>query len=233
MPSQSPLAMSEGSKRGATRPTEQAPALRNSPALSRSTPDVGLMLSMGRAAETAFTKLAPPATPGNSFCTGAPHWWAWKSSVGVLQPGMMTTFLSAQYLTTSSTRTGATMNSAPASRQALTSSTFMAVPHPIITFPSYLALKSAMCWRQSGVVRVNSTISKPPSMDACIALGHASEVGVRSTAHALFSAKVSRTLSRSSRVLVYLSVAMERDPRARPAARAAGARAWRAAAAPT
>lgn len=33
---------------------------------------VGLMLSMGRAAETALTKAAPPATPGKSFWTGAP-----------------------------------------------------------------------------------------------------------------------------------------------------------------
>ena len=47
--------------------TDAAPFLRNSPALSRSTPDVGLMLRNGSAELTAFTHMGPPATPGKSF----------------------------------------------------------------------------------------------------------------------------------------------------------------------
>jgi len=33
---------------------------------------VGLILSMGSAADTALTKAGPPATPGKSFWIGAP-----------------------------------------------------------------------------------------------------------------------------------------------------------------
>ena len=33
---------------------------------------VGLILSIGKAADTALTKAGPPATPGNSFWIGAP-----------------------------------------------------------------------------------------------------------------------------------------------------------------
>ena len=71
-----PLRTASGGKRGATRPTDEAPFLRNSPALSRSTPLVGLRLSIGRAADTAFTHAAPPATPGKIFWTGAPALYA-------------------------------------------------------------------------------------------------------------------------------------------------------------
>eukprot|EP00962_Isochrysis_galbana_P028444 scaffold8989_cov93-Isochrysis_galbana.AAC.2 len=65
-------AMASGVKRGATRPTEVAPALMKSPALSRSTPEVGLSFKKGSADETALIQAAPPATPGKIFWEGAP-----------------------------------------------------------------------------------------------------------------------------------------------------------------
>jgi hypothetical protein len=43
------------------------------------------------------------------------------------------------------------------------------------------------------VVNVNSTISNPPSIQACMALGQAADVGVRRTAHARMVAKVCNT----------------------------------------
>jgi len=64
--------MAAGSNKGATRPTLAAPFLRNSPALSKSTPLVGFIARNGSAEETAFTHEGPPATPGNSFRSGAP-----------------------------------------------------------------------------------------------------------------------------------------------------------------
>lgn len=45
------------------------------------------------------------------------------------------------------------------------------------------------------MVNVNSTILNPPSMHACMALGHASDVGVRRTAQARMLANVWRTRS--------------------------------------
>ncbi len=51
------------------------------------------------------------------------------------------------------------------------------------------------------MVNVNSTILNPPSMHACMALGHASDVGVRRTAQARMLANVWRTRSKSSGVL--------------------------------
>ena len=45
------------------------------------------------------------------------------------------------------------------------------------------------------MVRVNSTILNPPSMQACMALGQASEVGVRRTAQARMLANLARTAS--------------------------------------
>ena len=49
---------------------------------------VGLMRSIGRAADTALTKLAPPATPGNSFWMGAPAWEGERTPVRTNpQPG--------------------------------------------------------------------------------------------------------------------------------------------------
>jgi len=59
--------MAAGSNNGATSPTDAAPFLKNSPALSRSTPDVGLIAKKGRAELTALTQAGPPATPGKSF----------------------------------------------------------------------------------------------------------------------------------------------------------------------
>merc|ERR1719201_932096 len=170
--SQLPGATASAGKSGATRPIELAPPLRNSPALSRSTPEVGLSLSIGMAAETALTQAAPPATPGNIFCTGAPALYARNASDGVWQPGMMTILLRAAQVTTSSTRHGATRNSAPASMAALASGMSMTVPQPTITLPSYLARKLATWSRQPGVVSVNSTMSKPPSIAACMAGAH-------------------------------------------------------------
>merc|ERR1719326_1224577 len=214
---QSPAATASGGKSGATRPTDEAPALRKSPALSRSTPDVGLSVSMGRALETAPTHAAPPATPGKIFCTGAPALYALYASVGVWQPGMMTMLCIAHHVTTSGTSTGATRNSEPASIAALASSMSMTVPQPTITLPSYLARKSETRSRQPGVVRVNSTISKPPSIAASIAGAHCSSFGVRSTAHARYFLKVSRTLVKDSGDLVYVSlliVCAERDSEA-------------------
>lgn len=43
------------------------------------------------------------------------------------------------------------------------------------------------------MVNVNSTILNPPSMQACMALGQASEVGVRRTAQARILANLVRT----------------------------------------
>ncbi len=60
---------------------------------------------------------------------------------------------------------------------------------------AHLARKSARVLRQPGVVNVNSTILNPPSMAACIALGQASAVGVRSTAHARCCRKIARISS--------------------------------------
>merc|ERR1719247_3692566 len=198
----SPMTAS-GGKSGATRPIEEAPALRKSPALSRSTPEVGLTVSMGRALETAPTHAAPPATPGKIFCTGAPALYALYASVGVWQPGMITMLLSAAHVTTSGTRTGATRNSAPASIAALASGMSITVPQPTITLPSYLARKLATWSRQPGVVSVNSTMSKPPSIAACMAGAHCSALGVRSTAHALYLAKVSMTFVTDSGDFIY------------------------------
>merc|ERR1719409_1992891 len=201
-------ATASAGKRGATRPIELAPFLRNSPALSRSTPEVGLSLSIGIAADTAFTHAAPPATPGKIFCTGAPALYAAYASDGVWQPGMITMLLSAAHVTTSGTRTGATRNSAPASIAALASGMSITVPQPTITLPSYLARKSATASRQPGVVSVNSTISKPPSIAACIAGGACSALGVRSTAHARCCLKVASTASNDSGERVYASLLM-------------------------
>lgn len=72
MTSKFPAAIAAWSKRGATRPTEAAPFFRYSPALSKSTPLVGLIARKGKAELTAFTQLGPPATPGNNFWSGAP-----------------------------------------------------------------------------------------------------------------------------------------------------------------
>ena len=98
------------------------PSCTKSPALSRSTPEVGLSCSIGRAPLTALTQAAPPATPGKIFCTGAPALYAAYASDGVCVPGMMTTLCVRHHVTTSGTSTGATMNSAPASRASLQSS---------------------------------------------------------------------------------------------------------------
>merc|ERR1719333_1472016 len=62
--SQSPAWTAAGSNKGATRPTDAAPFMRKSPALSRSTPDVGFSRSMGRAAETALNTRARRRRPG-------------------------------------------------------------------------------------------------------------------------------------------------------------------------
>mmetsp|Transcript_19339 Transcript_19339/g.61658 ORF Transcript_19339/g.61658 Transcript_19339/m.61658 type:complete len:221 (+) Transcript_19339:174-836(+) len=180
-------AMTSGGKSGATRPIEH-PSCTKSPALSRSTPEVGLSCSIGRAPLTALTQAAPPATPGKIFCTGAPALYAAYASDGVCVPGMMTTLCVRHHVTTSGTSTGATMNSAPASRASLQSSISMIVPQPTITLPvlspSYFARYSVTRSRQPGVVSVNSTIWKPPSIAASIAGAHFSAVGVRSTAQA-------------------------------------------------
>merc|ERR1719217_391771 len=153
--------------------------------------EVGLSLSIGIAADTAFTHAAPPATPGKIFCTGAPALYAAYASDGVWQPGMITMLLSAAHVTTSGTSTGATRNSEPASIAALASGMSITVPHPIITLPSYLARNSATRSRQPGVVSVNSTMSKPPSIAACIAGAHWFSFGVSRTAQARYFLKVS------------------------------------------
>ena len=124
-------------------------------------------MSIGSAAETALTQAEPPATPGKIFWIGAPALNAAYASLGVWQPGMITMLLSAAQVTTSGTSTGATRNSEPASIAALASGMSITVPHPIITLPSYLARKSDTRSRQPGVVSVNSTMSKPPSIAAC------------------------------------------------------------------
>mmetsp|Transcript_26622 Transcript_26622/g.57474 ORF Transcript_26622/g.57474 Transcript_26622/m.57474 type:complete len:211 (+) Transcript_26622:413-1045(+) len=191
-----------GGKSGATRPIELAPFLRKSPALSRSTPEVGLSASIGSAAETALTHMWPPATPGKIFWTGAPALYALYASVGVWQPGMITMLCIAHHVTTSGTRTGATRNSDPASMARFASSMSMTVPQPTMTLPSYFARKSATRSRQPGVVSVNSTISKPPLIAASIAGAHCSAFGVRSTAHARCTLKVSRTAWNDSGVLL-------------------------------
>ena len=87
------------------------------------------------------------------------------------------------------------INLHPASTAASASSIVKIVPHPIITSPSYFCLKVATCSKASGVVKVNSQILNPPSMAACMALGHASDVAVRRTAHARISANFWRTAS--------------------------------------
>mmetsp|Transcript_23416 Transcript_23416/g.58158 ORF Transcript_23416/g.58158 Transcript_23416/m.58158 type:complete len:211 (-) Transcript_23416:103-735(-) len=191
-------ATASGGNRGATRPTELAPFLRKSPALSRSTPDVGLSVSIGSAAETALTHMWPPATPGKIFWTGAPALYALYASVGVWQPGMITMLCIAHQVTTSGTSTGATRNSEPASMALFASSISITVPHPTITLPSYLARKLETASRQPGVVSVNSTISNPPAMAASIAGGHCSALGVRSTAQALYFLNVSSTFLNDS-----------------------------------
>merc|ERR1719261_2239428 len=213
MTSQLPAATASAGKRGATRPMELAPFLRKSPALSRSTPEVGLSLSMGIAADTALTHAAPPATPGKIFCTGAPARYASYASDGVWQPGMITMLLSAHQVTTSGTRHGATRNSAPASIAALASGVSMTVPQPTITLPSNFLRKLATWSRQPGVVSVNSTMSKPPSIAACIAGAQCSALGVRSTAQALYLAKVSITFCADSGVFLYAPEASVFIPR--------------------
>ena len=79
----------------------------------------------------------------------------------------------------------------------------MTVPHPIITLPSYFLRKLATWSRQPGVVSVNSIMSKPPSMAACMAGAHCSALGVRRTAQALYFAKVSITFCDDAGVCLY------------------------------
>mmetsp|Transcript_2304 Transcript_2304/g.3692 ORF Transcript_2304/g.3692 Transcript_2304/m.3692 type:complete len:204 (-) Transcript_2304:132-743(-) len=191
--SQLPAATASGGKSGATSPTELAPFLRKSPALSRSTPEVGLSVSMGIAAETALTHMWPPATPGKIFWTGAPALYALYASVGVWQPGMITMLCSAHQVTTSGCMIGATRNSEPASIARFASWMSITVPQPTITWPSRRARKSETQSRQPGVVSVNSTTSKPPSIEACIALVADSPDGVRRTAQARYVLNRSRT----------------------------------------
>ena len=96
----------------------------------------------------------------------------------------------------------------------LASGMSMTVPHPTITLPSYFFRKLATWSRQPGVVSVNSTMSKPPSIAACIAGPHCSAFGVRRTAHALYLAKVSITFCADAGVCLYApeaSVFMPRD----------------------
>ena len=98
-------------------------------------------------------------------------------------------------MTTSGTRTGATRNSAPASIAFFrVPGMSITVPQPTITLPSYLARKSETASRQPGAVSLNSTISKPPSMAACIAGGHCSPSACEAPAHARYFLKVSRTV---------------------------------------
>ena len=99
---------------------------------------------------------------------------------------------------------------------ALASGMSITVPHPIMTLPSYLARKLATCSRQPGVVSVNSMMSKPPSMAACMAGAHCSALGVRRTAQALCLAKTSITLCADAGVCLYAPEArvfMPRDER--------------------
>merc|ERR1719203_236780 len=103
--------------------------------------------------------------------------------------------LSLHHSITSGSITGVMINSDPASIAFSASSMVRMVPQPIIFSPSYFSRKLAKCSKQSGVVKVNSHILKPPSIAACIALGQASEVDVRRTAHARCVANLFKTSS--------------------------------------
>mmetsp|Transcript_3054 Transcript_3054/g.10154 ORF Transcript_3054/g.10154 Transcript_3054/m.10154 type:complete len:209 (-) Transcript_3054:1149-1775(-) len=198
MASQSPALMAFWSNAGATKPSELAPARKKSAAVSISTPEVGLMRNMGSAAATARTQFGPPATPGKSFCTGAPRVYALYNSLGVVQPGMHTILFSAHQVTTSGIKIGDTINLEPASMAALASSMLRIVPHPVKT--SVRDAKRDTASRQPGVVSVNSARRKPPCTAASMALYAAPSTPVRSTAHALCLANCSSTWLNSASV---------------------------------
>jgi hypothetical protein len=61
------------------------------------------MLRKGKAELTALTQLGPPATPGKSFCSGAPWRYALTSSVGVWHPGTETMLRAAHHSMTKGT----------------------------------------------------------------------------------------------------------------------------------
>eukprot|EP00962_Isochrysis_galbana_P028443 scaffold8989_cov93-Isochrysis_galbana.AAC.1 len=111
-------------------------------------------------------------------------------------------------VTTSGTSTGATRNSDPASIASIASWMSRMVPQPTSTLPvlrpSYLARYSATRSRQPGVVSVNSTRLKPPSIAASIAGAALSAVGVRRTAHARSFLKRASTAANDSEDCMYL-----------------------------
>ena len=99
------------------------------------------------------------------------------------------------------------------SSAALASGMSITVPHPTITLPSYFLRKLATWSRQPGVVSVNSTMSNPPSMAACMAGAHCSAFGVRRTAQALYLANVSMTFCADAGVCLYAPEARVFMPR--------------------
>ena len=99
------------------------------------------------------------------------------------------------------------------SSAALASGMSITVPHPTITLPSYFLRKLATWSRQPGVVSVNSTMSKPPSIAACMAGAHCSALGVRRTAQALYLANVSITFCADAGVCLYAPEARVFMPR--------------------
>ena len=71
--------------------TAQAPAFKNSPAVSRFTPPVGIISICGNGPFSALMYFGPPTFPaGNIFTTSAPASHAVTTSVGVSAPGQIT-----------------------------------------------------------------------------------------------------------------------------------------------
>src|SRR5665648_31703 len=106
-------------------------AAEYSPTFCPLTPPVGINLTLPNGPASAFIAGSPPyMLAGKNFKTFNPKDIASVISVGVTQPGVTATLLSAHHITSSRLNPGDTMNFAPASTHFFPCSNVRTVPAP-------------------------------------------------------------------------------------------------------
>ena len=119
-----------GPRAGRRRPGSTPRPCRNSAAVVRSTPPVGIRRTCGSGPRIALKNAGPTTSAGNTFTMSAPASQAARISVGVNAPGMTSLSYRRHRRITSRFTVGETMNSAPASRAARHVSGSSTVPAP-------------------------------------------------------------------------------------------------------